>query len=254
MLAKGVNFQIGDSGTPTETFTQVINLTEISFSGTSWSTETTTNHNATDPVESIVPTIRQDGTISLTISPFIPGNTQHDLLRTLSESGASNNFQFIYPQSSVGTFTFAGFVQSFGFETKVDGLYKASVTLQPSAAITDQAAAVTAVTVTDAQAGSYVTSESITMSATFDEVVNVTGTPRIAVVLNSGTVYATYASGSGTNVLSFSYTFLGGDSAGAGEMSITSPIDLNSGTIKDQGGNNATLTFTAPTTSTFTVN
>lgn len=98
-----------------------------------------------------------------------------------------------------------------------------------------------------ASAGTYYfVGRTLTLTATFDEAVTVTGTPRIAVTIGSNTRYATYASGTGTDTLTFTYTFVVGDTSAGSGFTATSPIDLNSGTIKDEAGNNATLTFSAP--------
>jgi hypothetical protein len=246
MNAKGILAKIAGN--------QILNLTEIAFGGTSWSLETITSHNSTVPVEEVIPTIRQDGTVSFTITPFLPANVQHALLRTLSTSGATSTFALTFPGASVGTISFTGFVQALSFTTPVDGIMGASVTVQPIDAITDQAAAITSVTVTDTAGPGYITGESLVLSTVFDEVVVVTGTPRISIALESPTVFANYVSGSGTNVLTFSKTFAAPDTADPGEFIVASPIQLNGGTIKDQAGNTATLTFTPPTTSSFTLN
>lgn len=103
------------------------------------------------------------------------------------------------------------------------------------------------VTISGDTSNAFVTDDLLTLTATFNEVVVVTNTPRIAVVIGSNTRQATYVSGSGTNALVFRYTIVSGDAATAGNISATSPIDLNTtGTIKDVVGNNATLTFAAP--------
>jgi hypothetical protein len=58
-------------------------------------------------------------------------------------------------------------------------------------------------------------------------------------------VYASYASGSGTSALTFSYIVQSGDTAASG-ISISSPVQLNSGTIQDAYSQTPTLTFTPP--------
>ena len=47
--------------------------------------------------------------------------------------------------------------------------------------------------------------DALRVSVTFSENVNVTGTPRIELTIGAATKYATYASGSGTSTLTFSY-------------------------------------------------
>jgi VCBS repeat-containing protein len=103
------------------------------------------------------------------------------------------------------------------------------------------APAVTGVTV-PANA-TYVARDHLDFTTTFSEVVTVTGTPRIALTLDTGgTVYATYVSGSGTNTLTFR------DVVATGQQDLTGittapAIDLNGGTIKDAATNDAALTL-----------
>ncbi len=89
---------------------------------------------------------------------------------------------------------------------------------------------------------------SIPFTVNMSEAVNVTGTPRIAVDVGGVTRYATYTSGTGTSTLTFTYTMVAGDLDLDG-VTLTSPLDLNGGTLKDLNGNDATLTFTVPNTS-----
>ena len=88
----------------------------------------------------------------------------------------------------------------------------------------------------------------LVFTATFSEAVNVTGNPRIPITIGSSSRYATYASGSGTSTLLFSYTVTTSDSDNDG-ISVSAPVDLNSGSIRDGGNHNSTLSFSAPNTS-----
>jgi len=96
--------------------------------------------------------------------------------------------------------------------------------------------------------GYYKAGTTLTFTVNLGAAVTVTGTPRIAVNLGGSTVYANYASGSGTSALSFSYTVQSGDTAASG-ISISSPVQLNGGTIQDAYSQTPTLTFTPPTLS-----
>ena len=91
----------------------------------------------------------------------------------------------------------------------------------------------------------YLEDENLDFTATFSEAVNVTGTPRIAITMDSGVVYADYVSGSGTAAILFRRVVLDTDLEATG-IDIASPIQLNGGTIKDLGGLSAVLTFTDP--------
>jgi len=95
---------------------------------------------------------------------------------------------------------------------------------------------------------------SIPFTINLSEAVNVTGTPRIAVDVGGVTRYATYTSGTGTSALIFTYAMVAGDVDLDG-VTVSSPIDLNGGTIKDLAGNDLSpLTFTLPNTSNVKVN
>lgn len=94
----------------------------------------------------------------------------------------------------------------------------------------------------------------MTFPVALSEAVGVTGTPRLALDIGGVTRYATYASGSGTSTLNFTYTVQAGDVDLDG-ITLSSPIDLNGGTIKDLAGNDlASLAFTVPNTSGIKVN
>lgn len=100
--------------------------------------------------------------------------------------------------------------------------------------------------------GMYNEGESINFTMTFSEIVNVTGAPKFVMNLSGTPVDVNYISGTGTSVLIFSYTVAATASDSNGFDSITSPIDLNGGTIKDAVGNDATLSFAAYTAAQIT--
>ncbi len=95
-------------------------------------------------------------------------------------------------------------------------------------------------------AAKYETGEAVDLTVTFSEAVIVTSVPRIELVLGSGTVYADYVSGGGTSSLLFRYTVTAGDYDTDGP-SVSSPIDLSGGSIKNVSlSADALLTFTPP--------
>jgi hypothetical protein len=90
------------------------------------------------------------------------------------------------------------------------------------------------------------------------EAVTVTGCPancpRIAVDVGGVTRYASYASGSGTAALTFNYQPQAGDLDLDG-IALSSPIDLNGGSITDLNGNAiSNLAITVPNTSGIKIN
>lgn len=88
----------------------------------------------------------------------------------------------------------------------------------------------------------------IPFTVNLSEATTVTGSPQIAVDVGGTTRYAVYSSGSGTTALTFTLSPQPGDVDLDG-VTVTSPIQLNGGTLKDAAGNDATLTFTPPNTS-----
>jgi hypothetical protein len=87
----------------------------------------------------------------------------------------------------------------------------------------------------------YLTGQIINVLVTFDSGVIVTGSPQI--FLDSDTIgKMTYAGGSGTQVLLFSYTTMTGDVDNVGFGLKANSLVLNGGTINSMNGTPATLT------------
>ena len=98
-------------------------------------------------------------------------------------------------------------------------------------------------------AGSYKVGEQIDIAVKFSETVLVTGSPRLTLETGLIDTKATYASGSGSDTLIFSYTVVSGDTSDDLDYASTAAITLSGGTIKDIAGNAATTTLSAPGTS-----
>jgi formylmethanofuran dehydrogenase subunit C len=91
--------------------------------------------------------------------------------------------------------------------------------------------------------GSYKAAQAISIQVVFSSAVTVTGTPQLA--LNTGRT-VNYASGTGTNTLTFTYTVQAGDTSADLDYAATTSLTLNGGTIQDALTNNATLTLAVP--------
>ena len=124
-----------------------------------------------------------------------------------------------------------------------------SVTTGQSVTVTNDVSAptVSAVT-TSASDATYGIGDVIPILIQFNEVVNVQGTPTLA--LETGTLDATaiYASGSGTDTLTFNYTVLSTHVAADLDYKATTSLTLptNSDTIRDNLATNGTLTLATP--------
>ena len=102
-------------------------------------------------------------------------------------------------------------------------------------------------------AGSYKAGDALSFTLTTSSVATVEttgGTPRLELTLGTATRYATYASGTGTTSLVFTYTVQAGDADTDGIAIASTSIDLNGGTINNGSGvaiDGTLPSFTLPT-------
>ncbi|MEY2641585.1 MAG: hypothetical protein RLZZ368_232, partial [Actinomycetota bacterium] len=89
----------------------------------------------------------------------------------------------------------------------------------------------------------YKASDVVSVTVGFSEAVTVTSTPRLQLD-GLSSKFVTYASGSGTSSLVFSYTIVAGDNDSDGLGILANALQLNGGTIVS-GSRNATLTHGA---------
>ncbi len=94
----------------------------------------------------------------------------------------------------------------------------------------------------------YALGQNLDFVVNFSGKVNVTGTPKLGVIIGSTSVAASYVAGSGTASLSFSYTVQDGDFDSDG-IALAPTLMLNGGTLKDVSGVNViTDLFNVPVT------
>ena len=87
-------------------------------------------------------------------------------------------------------------------------------------------------------AGTYSVGDSLPLVATFNEEVTVDttgGTPTVDATINDNEREFSYSNGSGTEDLTFEYTLVS-DDAGFDSVEVASDIQLNGGSISDNGG------------------
>ena len=130
-----------------------------------------------------------------------------------------------------------------------DGNSVSSVGSGQSVTVTNDVSAPTVSSVsTSASDATYGIGDVIPILIQFNEVVNVAGTPTLE--LETGTLDATavYASGTGTDTLTFNYTVLSTHVAADLDYKATTSLALptNSDTIRDNLSTNATLTLATP--------
>jgi gliding motility-associated-like protein len=105
-----------------------------------------------------------------------------------------------------------------------------------------------AVTGYTALPGHYGTGQAVTITAQFDEPVNVTGAPYLTASTGAFAKKFEYAGGSGTNTLRFTYTVPAGREDST-TLLLEQRMELNGGTVKDAAGN--AIILSAPNTTSF---
>jgi hypothetical protein len=144
---------------------------------------------------------------------------------------------------------------AFNHVSAAPGLTYTTTNVATGFKIDGVAPTVTAATITGETSGThFITNDFITFTLTTSKVVYVTGVPYITVTINGVARHAVYTSGTKTTSLVFKYEVVSDDVATATNVTVTSPIVLNGGTIKDAPGNAMTLTFTGPTMTAIAVN
>jgi hypothetical protein len=88
----------------------------------------------------------------------------------------------------------------------------------------------------------YMGNDVVSVTATFDGAVNVTGAPTLTLNVGGVSRAATYTGGSGSTTLTFSYTVQGTDADANGISIAANSLALNGGTIRDAAGNAAVIT------------
>ncbi len=125
-LAKNTVLKMSDMAM-SPVLTQIPNVTVMKWSGRKWNTEKTTSHDSATPVETSVPTIYSNGDVQLTID-WDHTNAQHAQIKAYSLTGAPCDFEMIQVDSAADD-NFTGYITNLTFDTPVDGLLKANVTI-----------------------------------------------------------------------------------------------------------------------------
>jgi len=94
--------------------------------------------------------------------------------------------------------------------------------------------------------GTFKIGDSISIQVNFSETVLVTGTPQLTLETGATDQSVNYDTGTGTSTLNFTYTVQSGNTNSDLDYVATTSLALNSGTITDAAGNNATLTLPSP--------
>jgi hypothetical protein len=230
----------GNDNTAATQLTRTADVTGPSLSSVSIASDNANSSNFANAGDTVTLTFTASETLSGTPTVTIAGQTA-----TVTNT-SGNNYTATY------TLTDSDSEGSLAFNIDLTGVTDAAgnsgntvTTTTDSSSVTVDITPPTIDSVTSSLAdGSYGVGTVVPITINFSEAVNVTGTPELA--LNFGGK-AIYASGSGTNSLTFNYTVEEGQKTEDLDYASANALSLAGGTIRD-GANNAILTLSDPGT------
>ena len=166
-----------------------------------------------------------------------------------SGTGGANSKVTINPTANLdGLTAYYVLVDSGAFQ---DGSGNAFNGISSTSAWTFTSAVVPPPTVTGVTSitpdGAYKAAGTVSVQVTFNEAVNVTGTPQLTLETGTTDQIVNYVSGGGTATLTFVYTVQAGDASPDLDYLSTAALAFNGGTIKSVAtGQDAILTLAAP--------
>jgi predicted secreted protein len=131
--SQGLLLKIGDGADP-ETFTAIPEVKEISGPSGSASIIDITDLDSTHKEKRMG--LPDEGQVSFTLH-YIPKNTQHAQLRTDRAARTLRNFQLLFTDDPVTTWSFAGYVTKLEVSGEVDGVVEAECEIEITGAITE---------------------------------------------------------------------------------------------------------------------
>lgn len=131
----GSLLQMGDGATPTEIFTTIAGVKDISGPAMSRDLEEVTSHSSPNGYEEHVPTIKRSGEVTFDLN-FDPANATHGTAATglagKVDADDPTNYRLVFPR--IGTtgyqWVFAAYVTGFETSAPVAGIFGASVTMK----------------------------------------------------------------------------------------------------------------------------
>jgi predicted secreted protein len=128
--AQGTELQLG-SGSPVS-YTKIPEIN--SFSGPGGSVSVIDVTDLSSAAKEKLAGLNDNGQLSFELN-FIPSDAQHIALRAAKEAGTTQNFKLVFVDDTEWTFT--AVVTGFSVSGAIDGVVKASVTLEISGEITE---------------------------------------------------------------------------------------------------------------------
>lgn len=126
----GAKLARGDGATPTETFTNSVEVTGVSGGDFIQNTADATHMESPDGYVEKIPTLREIGDWTINYN-FLAGNPTQDGLRADNAAGVKRNFRVIIPGAGK-RFEGAAYVKSVGQDIPLDNKMTSSVVLTPT--------------------------------------------------------------------------------------------------------------------------
>lgn len=124
--------KIGDGATPTENFTTIAEVRDISGPKLELGTEEVTHHGSPGGWKEFVGTLLDAGEVTFDLN-FIPTEPTHNPTTGLiadMKNRVKRNFKLVFPDGGATTWTFAALVTGFEPDEPVEGSLSAAVTLK----------------------------------------------------------------------------------------------------------------------------
>ena len=130
IAAFGTLLKIGD-GAGSESFTTIVEVTDVGWGGMKVSLADVTNHGSVNAFKEVVPTTVDPGQVKFSVN-FLPSAlTQSFTYGLLRDIAARNkrNFQLVFPTPAPTTWAFSAYVTGFDQKGPADGKLAADFTL-----------------------------------------------------------------------------------------------------------------------------
>lgn len=130
----GTLLKIGDGATPTEAFTTIAEVKDISGPSLALEVTEVTSHSSPNGWREKIGTLLDGGEVTFEIN-YVPTENTHDagtgLVKDMKDR-TLRNFQLVFPDVASTTWEFSALVSAFEPSAPVDGSLAASVTLSIS--------------------------------------------------------------------------------------------------------------------------
>lgn len=127
----GTLLKAGDGTTPTEVFTTIAEVKDISGPGMEQGTEDVTTHSSPGRAREFIPTLLDGGEVSFDVN-LIFDATQGPASGLYDDmiDGTRRNYQLAFPTDGNDVCLFAAYVTGYEPDAPVDGVLGASITLK----------------------------------------------------------------------------------------------------------------------------